>query len=135
MFAARLSALIGRQSVLSFARACGLAESVLRTYLHDGRMPPLDKALAIATAAGVSLDWLASGRGPRATAEAPAAYAIRSAHASDADEPALPPFDAAVLEEVLKAVLAAPGQAASPEEVAALAVARYRQAMERDSPE
>ena len=108
---------------------------MLRTYLHDGRMPPLDKALAIATAAGVSLDWLASGRGPRATAEAPATYTTQPGHAGDGDEPALPPLDAAVLEEVLKVVLAAPGQAASPEEIAALAVARYRQAMERDSPE
>ena len=61
----RLHALVGKESVSSFARRSGLAESVLRSYLREGRMPPLDKALAMAVAAGVSVDWLATGCGPR----------------------------------------------------------------------
>jgi hypothetical protein len=44
---ARLRSLIGSESVAAFGRRCGLSESVLRTYLKDGRMPPLDKAAAI----------------------------------------------------------------------------------------
>lgn len=77
--AARLKAVIGGESVSSFARKCGIAESVLRTYLRDGRMPPLDKAAAPAAVAGVSVDWLATGRGVQAVAQASPAYAVNSA--------------------------------------------------------
>lgn len=133
-FAARLRALIGRQSVLSFSRACGVTESVLRSYLHDGRMPSLDRALAIAGAAGVSVDWLASGRGPRAMAEVRAAYPIGGGDASAADEAARPPLDAALLQSVLKAVCTELGSSGSPERIAALTIERYRQAIDSGSP-
>jgi transcriptional regulator with XRE-family HTH domain len=73
--AARLKLLIGDHSVAFFARKCGMAESVLRTYLNDRRMPSLNKAWAIAAAGGVTLDWLATGRGRRVTAPVGAAYA------------------------------------------------------------
>lgn len=122
---ARLQALIGSESVSSFARKCGLAESVLRTYLRDGRMPPLDKALAIAVAAGVSVDWLAKGRGVRIAAEVPRAYGASPAHAPISEAQLL---DAAVLERILTTVLAAEGVQSSPEHLAALVVDLYQRA-------
>lgn len=128
---ARLQAIIGRESVSSFARKCGLAESVLRTYLRDGRMPPLDKARAIAAAAGVTLDWLATGLGPRAMAEVRAPYAVGPGRSVG---PELPPLDAGVLQGVLQSVLAAPGASASPAELASLAVELYRRALDPDPP-
>ncbi len=117
-----LSALIGSQSVLSFARACGIAESVLRTYLHDGRMPPLDKALAIATAAGVSLDWLAGGGVPAATTKVPAVDGPDSGNTGTVSALGAPPPEFDVLEAALKAALDTLGTHASPEQIATLAV-------------
>jgi len=127
--AARLKAIIGDESVSSFARRCGMAESVLRTYLRDGRMPPLDKALAIAAAAGVSVDWLATGCGAHALAQARAAYAPSAEDVVAADAPVV---DAAVLEGVVKAVLQGQGRQASPEHLAGVIVDLYQRALKRD---
>ena len=60
----RLRECIGEDSVSSFARRCGLPEATIRSYL-DGKKPVFDKLVKIAKAAGVSLDWLATGRGPK----------------------------------------------------------------------
>jgi transcriptional regulator with XRE-family HTH domain len=127
--AARLKVLIRPGSVASFAKRCGLAESVLRAYISDGRTPSLDKALAIAAAGGVTLDWLATGRGRRVTAQVSAAYATDSKNAGDAEEPQTPSLDPAVLEGILKAVLEAQGDRATPEHLAALTVDLYQRAM------
>ena len=59
----RLKVLIGAGSVLSFAQKCGIGESSIRKYL-DGRVPSLDTAEKMASSAGVSLQWLATGEGP-----------------------------------------------------------------------
>jgi len=126
--AARLKAAIGDESVSSFARRCGMAESVLRTYLRDGRMPPLDRALAIAAVAGVSVDWLATGRGARGLAQVRAAYTVSSESAAAAEAPVL---DAAVLEGIVKAVLQGQGGCASPEHLAAMIVDLYQRALDR----
>jgi len=128
--AARLKAIIGGESVSSFARRSGMAESVLRTYLRDGRMPPLDRALAIAAAAGVSVDWLATGRGVRALAQVTAAYTATSegSAAAGADAPVI---DAAVLEGIVKAVLKGQGGQGSPERLAAMIVDLYQRALDR----
>jgi len=129
--AARLKLLIGDHSVAFFARKSGIADSVLRTYLNDGRMPPLDKALAIATAGGVTLDWLATGRGRRVTAQVLTA----SGNAGDGHGPQTPTLDPVVLEGILKAVLEAQGDRATPEHLAALGVDLYQRAMILDQPE
>lgn len=63
--ALRIREVIGDQFVSAFARRCGIAEAVIRTYINDGRMPPLNKAAAIASSGGVTLDWLATGREPK----------------------------------------------------------------------
>ena len=128
--AARLRVLIGQKSVSSFSRRCGIAESVLRTYLNDHRMPPLDKALAIAVAAGVTVDWLATGRGARAAAQVQAPYGATADPAGTAAPPS--PIDATVLGSILKEVLEAQGRHASPEHLAALATDRYRRATASD---
>lgn len=62
-FIARLRQVIGVEHVAAFARLCGLPEATLRSYLN-GRKPVFDKLAKIAAAAGVTLDWLATGRGP-----------------------------------------------------------------------
>lgn len=58
----RLKEIIGNESVAAFARRCGFGESLLRKYL-DGASPSIDKITAIASAAGVTIDWLATGKG------------------------------------------------------------------------
>lgn len=62
-FAERLKLAIGDRSVNSFAKEAGLNEGSIRGYLRGG-LPAIDKAKAMADAAGVSLEWLASGVGP-----------------------------------------------------------------------
>ncbi len=123
---ARLQALIGKETVSSFARKCGLAESVLRTYLKDGRMPPLDKALAIAAAAGVSVHWLATGQGASVAAQVPAAYAVAAAGSARAEAP---PLAVAVLQQALEEVLASADERASPAELALRVVDLYQRAV------
>ncbi|MCM8596671.1 hypothetical protein [Accumulibacter sp.] len=118
--ATRLQAMIGRESVSSFARRCGLAESVLRTYLRDGRMPPLDKARDMAAAAGVSLDWLASGLGPRLAAEGLAAYDVAQSAAAGRDAP-----EALALQAAITEAFNCLGRDAAPEDLAREAVDLY----------
>ena len=126
--AARLKLLIGDHSVAFFARKCGMAESVLRTYLNDRRMPSLDKAWAIAAAGGVTLDWLATGRGRRVTAQVGGAYATDSKSVSDVEEPQTPsrPCRSGGHPEGCPG---SPGDHATPEHIAALTVALYQRAM------
>ncbi len=127
--AARLKRLIGDRSVAFFARKCGLAESVLRMYLNHGRMPALDKALAIAAAGGVTIDWLATGRGRPIAAHEVGASATASGNTDDAEGPQPPALDTVVLEGILKAVLEAQGDRATPEHLAALSVDLYQRAV------
>tara|TARA_R110002012_G_scaffold309795_1_gene517074 strand:- start:584 stop:1087 length:504 start_codon:yes stop_codon:yes gene_type:complete len=61
-FGARLKEAIGQRSVLSFAKECGISDSLVRKYLA-GSLPGLDKALVMARTLGVSLEWLATGEG------------------------------------------------------------------------
>lgn len=61
-FSVRLKEAIGGRSVLSFAKECGLSDSLVRKYL-SGSLPGLDKAIVMAKVAGVSLEWLATGEG------------------------------------------------------------------------
>nr|WP_153039701.1 S24 family peptidase [Pseudovibrio sp. Ad37] len=49
--------------MLSFAKKCGIGDSLIRKYLNGG-MPGLDKTVQIASACGVNLQWLATGEGP-----------------------------------------------------------------------
>ncbi|MEW5885876.1 MAG: helix-turn-helix domain-containing protein [Pseudomonadota bacterium] len=60
----RIKQAIGDEPVAAFARRCGIGESLLRKYLQ-GSEPSASNLVKIATAASVSLDWLATGQGPR----------------------------------------------------------------------
>ena len=66
---ARLRECIADETVSSFARRCQLPEATIRSYL-DGKKPVFDKLVKIADAAGVTVDWLATGRGPKRRSDA-----------------------------------------------------------------
>ncbi|MBW7863066.1 MAG: helix-turn-helix domain-containing protein [Candidatus Hydrogenedens sp.] len=63
-FSERLAELIGSEPVATFAKRCGVPESNIRTYLQ-GKRPRVDRLVLIADGAGVSLEWLATGRGDK----------------------------------------------------------------------
>lgn len=61
-FRARLKSLIDELdggNVSAFARRCGVEDASVRQWLKGPSKPSLDKALAVAQACKVSLDWLA----------------------------------------------------------------------------
>jgi len=63
-FKDRLGYLVGGgRNVSAFAKKCGFAESVLRSYLSGNSLPGLDKLVSIAETTNVSLGWLATGEG------------------------------------------------------------------------
>jgi transcriptional regulator with XRE-family HTH domain len=68
-FVDRLREVIGDESVSSFARRCNIGESVIRGYLADGKRPGVDYLIALADAGNVTIEWLATGLGPRTRAE------------------------------------------------------------------
>lgn len=58
LFSERLRLAIGGESINKFASKCGFSESLVRKYL-SGSIPGFDKAVVMARAAGVRLEWLA----------------------------------------------------------------------------
>lgn len=65
-FANRLATLIApARSERAFAKEIGLSAGGLRGLLHEGNSPTLDTLKAIASARGVSLQWLATGEGDK----------------------------------------------------------------------
>lgn len=63
-FAKRLGLTINGQSISGFSIKCRVSESLLRKYLAGDSLPGTDKLVAIARAADISLEWLATGEGP-----------------------------------------------------------------------
>src|SRR5215213_824245 len=59
-FHSRLSQIVDDESESSFARRAGIAKSGLNRLLKGGK-PTLDVLIAIANAAAVSVEWLATG--------------------------------------------------------------------------
>ena len=75
-FTGRIRSVIGDESVRNFAKRAGIPPSSLQHVLEGGK-PNVEKLVAIADAGGVSVDWLATGRGEAAAggfAEDQAAY-------------------------------------------------------------
>lgn len=66
-FPERLRQIIGGRSVRSFARHCGISDSVLRQYLRGKSEPTRPVLLAIACCTGVAVEWLATGTGTMKT--------------------------------------------------------------------
>ena len=62
--AMRIREVIGDESVSSFGRKCSIGESAIRKYLA-GSLPNSENLVAIADAANVSIEWLATGRGSK----------------------------------------------------------------------
>lgn len=60
----RIRGVVGQESLRSFAQRAGIKPSTFQGVLQGGN-PTADTLLAIATAGGVSVDWLLLGRGPR----------------------------------------------------------------------
>lgn len=60
----RLRSAIGEEAVAAFGRRCGIGEATLRKYFK-GTLPNIDNLVAIADAANVSIEWLATGRGSK----------------------------------------------------------------------
>lgn len=64
-FRGRLKSLIqelDKGNVSAFARRCGVEDASVRQWLKGPSKPSLDKALAVAQACDVSLDWLAGAK-------------------------------------------------------------------------
>lgn len=61
-FKERLAEVIGDEAVLQFAKKSGMSEGVMRSYIRGDTFPSLDRLEAIADAAKVDLNWLATGQ-------------------------------------------------------------------------
>lgn len=72
----RLVEVLGDEPLTSFARRCGVIEGTLRNIIKSGAWPRTDNLVAIADAANVNIEWLATGRGPKMRG---AAYSIAPA--------------------------------------------------------
>lgn len=67
-FVARLEKVIGNEPLRAFARRADMTDGGLRRYLYEGTIPPVDRALKLAQAGGVSFEWLVFGSGEFAKA-------------------------------------------------------------------
>jgi hypothetical protein len=100
-FVTRLEEISGKNKS-EFSRRCGFKESVLRGYLIDGKKPGLDYLVAIANAAMVNIEWLATGKGPKTRAEQRAAQ-TQMQYQVGGGAPALPRIEYPLLRECLGA--------------------------------
>lgn len=64
-FKVRLKFAIGGESINSFAKKCGVRESLLRKYLTSPTLPGMNKLIAVARTANVNIEWLATGDGQK----------------------------------------------------------------------
>ena len=56
---------MGEENPTEFGRRCGVGEATLRNIIKSGAWPRTDNLVAIADAANVNIEWLATGRGPK----------------------------------------------------------------------
>ncbi len=64
-FCDRLSLVIGDESICSFALRANLSPPVIKKYVENDSTPNVERLVAIAEAAGVTVEWLATGKGPK----------------------------------------------------------------------
>ncbi len=81
----RIREAIGEESVASFSRRSGIGDSTIRKYL-DGALPNSINLVAIADAANVNIEWLATGRGPKMRGAALAAVPSAPAEPINLDQ-------------------------------------------------
>lgn len=101
-FRARLKAAIADQKLVWFANECGFSDSLLGAYLRGEKRPGLDNLIAIARVGCVTIDWLATGQGPKTRAELRAAQSQSQVHAGGEPVPAAR-IDPALLRQCLAA--------------------------------
>jgi transcriptional regulator with XRE-family HTH domain len=70
--------------VRNFAQRAGVKPSTLQAVLQ-GTRPIVDTLVAIARAGGVSVDWLATGEGPKSLGEVHSVHAFAESTGSDPD--------------------------------------------------
>lgn len=109
----RITEVVGSSKVSWFARECGFGESLLRKYLA-GAQPNALNLVAIANAAGVTVDWLATGRPPKTRAELRAAAQPASSGPENALKAALQLAEDKIAAGQLTPRLAAAARAAAP---------------------
>ncbi len=63
-FSHRLREAMQGRSIREFASSATMSAGTLHNYLNDESLPTLDKLISLANTANVSLNWLATGRGP-----------------------------------------------------------------------
>lgn len=87
-FSERLNKVIGNEPIRAFARRADMSDSGLKRYLYEGTIPPIDRALNLARAGGVTFDWLVFGIGdgantPPSHASHDASPCVQSAYQAD----------------------------------------------------
>lgn len=65
LFSERLREVIGENSARSFAIKADLSQTVIRRYLENDSTPNIDRLITIAEVGGVTVQWLATGKGPK----------------------------------------------------------------------
>jgi transcriptional regulator with XRE-family HTH domain len=96
----RLLEAMGDESQVGFARKAGVSGSTFRKYL-EGAMPSADRLVAMADVAGVTVEWLAAGRGPKLRRDLVAALRAAEQGAPAGEAPAI---DLALLRTAIQAV-------------------------------
>ena len=81
-FSQRLREAMQGRSIREFASSASMSAGTLHNYLNDESLPTLDKLIALANTSDVSLNWLATGRGPRQRSMTSDEYAGGSAFIS-----------------------------------------------------
>lgn len=70
-FGERLKAAIGNESMLSFAKRCGLSDTLIGRYIKGTSYPSVDKLPQIAKACGKPISWFFSEEQSQTTAQVP----------------------------------------------------------------
>ncbi|MFM2056083.1 MAG: hypothetical protein RLY71_468 [Pseudomonadota bacterium] len=96
----RLQTVMNGDSIAAFGRRCGIPESNLRSYIKRGVKPGLDHLVAMADTAGVTVEWLATGRPPKLRRDLVDALKAHTAQA----EPPVQPLDRARLAQAVQGV-------------------------------
>lgn len=69
-FSKRLREAMAGRSIREFASSASMSAGTLHNYLNDESLPTLDKLISLANTAGISLNWLATGRGAASIGDA-----------------------------------------------------------------
>ena len=113
-FGIRLREAKGDESIRSFARRCGFSNALIGAYLKGEKLPGMENLVAIAVAAGVTVDWLATGRPPKTRAELRAASLPLATGAENALKAALQLAEDKIAAGQLTPRLTAAARAAAP---------------------